>query len=69
MGMGVGAMFLYMFLGLMRERNDNRFSTYTNQLLHGRFEFLNMFQHFTTQYDVKGIFLKRQVLNIYGLSI
>ena len=69
MGMWLGAMFLYMFLGLMRERNDNRFSTYTNQLLHGRFEFLNMFQHFTTQYDVKRICLKRQVLNIYGLSI
>lgn len=30
MGMWLGAMFLYMLLGLMRERNDNRFSTYTN---------------------------------------
>ena len=69
MGMWLGAMFLYMFLGLMRERNDNRFSTYTNQLFHGRFEFLNMFQHFTAQYDVKRISLKRKVLNIYGLSI
>lgn len=28
-----------------------------------------MFQHFTTQYDVKRICLERQVLNINGLSI
>lgn len=62
-------MFLYMFFGFTRECNDNRFPAYTNQLLHSRFEFLHMFQHFTAQYDVKGICFKRQILNIYGLGI
>ncbi len=69
MGMWLCDMFLYLFFGFMRKRNDNRFPAYTNQLLHGRFKFLNMFQHFATQYDVKGICFKGQVLNINGLSI
>ena len=49
----MSTMFLDMFYGFMRERNYNRFLAYSNQLLHCNFELLNMFQHFSAQYDVK----------------